>query len=154
MTGELFAVLARHSILGRLAPPPDGDVEQPGAAFARGVGYARDASGGLASIIFSARASVLAGDLRAEDSLEYLSGILIGDEVKAGLATDGRPRLLIGEPALCIRYAAAFAEFGVGEVAVAGDTAPAGLWEIARRAFPELQRADRSSRKPVSDDAN
>jgi hypothetical protein len=62
--------------------------------------------------------------------------------------------MLIGEPALCARYAAAFAEFGVGDIATAGDTAPAGLWEIARRAFPELQRADRSSRKPVSDDAN
>ena len=153
MTGELFEVLARHSILGRLAPPGAGDVE-PGAAFARGVRHARDASGGLASVIFSARSSVLAGDLRAEDSLQYLSGILIGDEVRAGLATDARPSLLIGEPALCARYAAAFAEFGVGEVAVAGDTAPAGLWEIARRAFPELQRADRSSRKPVSDHAN
>jgi 2-dehydro-3-deoxygalactonokinase len=153
MTGELFEVLARHSILGRLAPPSVGDVG-PGAAYTRGVRHARDSAGGLASVLFSARASVLAGDLRAEDSLEYLSGILIGDEVRAGLATHARPRLLIGEPSLCARYAAAFEEFGVGEVAVAGDTAPAGLWEIARRAFPELQRADRSSRKPVSDRAN
>ena len=153
MTGELFAVLARHSILGRLAPPGAGDVE-PGAAFARGVRHARDAAGGLASVIFSARSAVLAGDLRAEDSLEYLSGMLIGDEVRAGLSAGDRPRMLIGEPALCARYAAAFAEFGVGDIAMAGDTAPAGLWEIARRAFPELQRADRSSRKPVSDDAN
>ena len=149
MTGELFAVLARHSILGRLAAPSAGDVE-PGAAFAQGVRHARDAAGGLASIIFSARSSVLAGDLRAEDSLEYLSGMLIGDEVRAGLATGDRPRMLIGEPALCARYAAAFSEFGVGEVAVVGDTAPAGLWEIALRAFPELQRADQSSRRSVS----
>ena len=153
MTGELFAVLARHSILGRLAPPAAGDVE-PGAAFARGVRHARDAASGLASVLFSARSSVLAGDLRAEDSLEYLSGILIGDEVRAGLAAGDRPLMLIGEPALCARYAAAFAEFGVGEIGVVGDTAPAGLWEIALRAFPELQRADGSSRKPVSDDVN
>jgi 2-dehydro-3-deoxygalactonokinase len=60
--------------------------------------------------------------------------------------------MLIGEPALCARYAAAFAEFGVGEIAVVGDTAPAGLWEIALRAFPDLQRADGSSRRPVSDE--
>ena len=153
MTGELFAVLARHSILGRLAAPSAGDAE-PGAAFARGVRHARDAAGGLASVIFSARSSVLAGDLRAEDSLEYLSGMLIGDEVRAGLSTGDRPRMLIGEPALCARYAAAFAEFGLGGIAVVGDTAPAGLWEIALRAFPELQRAGRPSRKPVSDDVN
>ena len=153
MTGELFAVLARHSILGRLAPPADEDVA-PGAAFSRGVRHARDAGGGLAGILFSARSSVLAGDLRAEDSLEYLSGLLIGDEVRAGLASGDRPRMLIGEAALCARYVAAFSEFGVGELTVVGDAAPAGLWEIARRAFPSLQRADGSSRKPVSDDVN
>lgn len=153
MTGELFAVLARHSILGRLAGPGAGDAE-PGNAFAQGVRHARDASGGLASVIFSARSAVLVGDLRAEDSLEYLSGMLIGDEIRTGLDAGDQPRMLIGEPALCARYAAAFAEFGVGEIAVAGDTAPAGLWEIALRAFPELQRAGRSSRKPVSDSIN
>ena len=153
MTGELFAVLARHSILGRLAGPGGGDVE-PGSAFARGVRQARDATGGLASVIFSARSAVLVGDLRAEDSLEYLSGMLIGDEVRTGLATGDRPRMLIGDPALCSRYAAAFAEFGGAEIAMVGDTAPAGLWEIARRAFPELQRAGPSSRRPVSDQVN
>lgn len=153
MTGELFAVLAQHSILGRLVARSAGEVE-PGHAFARGVRHARDATGGLASVIFSARSAVLVGDLRAEDSLEYLSGLLIGDEVRTGLATGDRPRMLIGEQALCARYAAAFAEFGVGEIAVVGDTAPAGLWEIALRAFPELQRADGSSRRPVSDGMN
>jgi 2-dehydro-3-deoxygalactonokinase len=153
MTGELFAVLAQHSILGRLVARSVGEVE-PGRAFARGVRHARDATGGLASVIFSARSAVLVGDLRADDSLEYLSGLLIGDEVRTGLATGDRPRMLIGEQALCARYAAAFAEFGVGEIAVAGDTAPAGLWEIALRAFPELQRADGSSRRPVSDGMN
>ena len=153
MTGELFAVLAQHSILGRLVAQRVGEVE-PGHAFARGVRHARDATGGLASVIFSARSAVLVGDLRADDSLEYLSGLLIGDEVRTGLATGDRPRMLIGEQALCARYAAAFAEFGVGEIAVAGDTAPAGLWEIALRAFPELQRADGSSRRPVSGEMN
>jgi len=93
---------------------------------------------------------VLVGDLRAADSLEYLSGVLIGDEVRAGLATGDRPSVLIGEPSLCDRYAAALAEFGVAEVAILGDTAPAGLWRIALHAFPELQRADGSSRRPVS----
>jgi 2-dehydro-3-deoxygalactonokinase len=153
MTGELFAVLSRHSILGRLTAPT-GDAVEPGPAFARGVRYARAATGGLASVLFSARSAVLAGDLRAEDSLEYLSGMLIGDEVRAGLARGDRPRMLIGEPALCARYAAAFGEFGVEEIAMLGDAAPAGLWEIALRAFPELQRASRSSRRPVSDDVN
>jgi 2-dehydro-3-deoxygalactonokinase len=153
MTGELFAVLARHSILGRLGAPSTGEAE-PGAAFARGVRQARDATGGLASVLFSARSAVLAGDLPPEDTMEYLSGMLIGDEIRAGLAAGDQPRMLVGEPALCARYVAAFAEFGVSEIAVIGDTAPAGLWEIALRAIPELQRADGSSRRPVSDDVN
>ena len=153
MTGELFAVLSRHSILGRLGGPRGGDVA-PGAAFARGVRHARDVTGGLANLVFTARSAVLVGDLPAEDSLEYLSGILIGDEVRAGLAAGDRPTVLIGEPALCDRYAAALAEFGVGDVALLGDTAPAGLWQIALQAFPELQRADGSERRSVSDRVN
>ncbi|MFL5617049.1 MAG: 2-dehydro-3-deoxygalactonokinase [Gemmatimonadaceae bacterium] len=149
ITGELFAVLSRHSILGRLAGASAEDLA-PGAAFMRGVRHARDVAGGLASLVFAARSTVLVGDLPAEDSLEFLSGVLIGDEVRAGLATGDRPRVLIGEPALCSRYGAALGEFGVTGIAVLGDTAPAGLWQIALHAFPELQRADGSSRRPVS----
>jgi 2-dehydro-3-deoxygalactonokinase len=137
MTGELFAVLSRHSILGRMAGAAGRDVEQ-GAAFARGVRHARDVAGGLANLVFSARSTVLVGDLPAEDSLDYLSGILIGDEVRAGLAAGDRPTVLIGEPALCALYASALGEFGVSDVALLGDTAPAGLWQIALHAFPEL----------------
>ena len=149
LTGELFEVLARHSILGRLAGVGPGDTA-PGTAFVGGVRHARDVAGGLASLVFAARSAVLVGNLPADDSLEYLSGILIGDEVRAGLATGDPPRVLIGAPALCGRYAAAFAEFGVAGLELLGDTAPAGLWQIALRAFPELQRADGSSRRPVS----
>jgi len=63
-------------------------------------------------------------------------------------------RIVIGKGGLRDDSLAAFAEFGVGEIAVVGDTAPAGLWEIALRAFPELQRAGGSSRRPVSDGMN
>ena len=149
LTGELFEVLSRHSILGRLATGAAVDAV-PGAAFVAGVRHAREVAAGLASLVFAARSAVLVGELRAEDSLEYLSGVLIGDEIRAGLAAGDRPRVLIGEPALCGRYAAAFGEFGVAGLEVLGDTAPAGLWQVAFRAFPELQRADGSSRRPVS----
>lgn len=149
ITGEMFGVLSRHSILGRLAEA-SADAAPPGAAFRRGVRHARDAARGLASLVFSARSSVLVGDLAAKDSLEYLSGVLIGDEVRSGLESDEHPRVLIGEPSLCGRYAAALEELGVAGVEVLGDTAPAGLWQIALHAFPELQRADGASRRPVS----
>ena len=77
---------------------------------------------------------VLVGDLPAESSLEFLSGMIIGDELRAGLATGERPAALIGDPALCARYVAALDLFGVGGVRTMDDAAPAGLWSIAQHA--------------------
>ena len=134
MTGELFAVLRGHSILGRLAPAGADAPPTVGAAFARGVSVAQRSVGGLGPVLFSARASVLVGDLPGESSLAYLSGLLIGDELRAGLAKGGRPAALIGDPALCARYAAALAQLGIEDVPIMADTAPAGLWEIAQHA--------------------
>jgi 2-dehydro-3-deoxygalactonokinase len=134
MTGELFAVLRAHSILGRLAPAGAGDVGADSGAFARGVLAAQRSSGGLAPLLFSARASVLLGDLTAESSLEFLSGILIGDELHAGLAAGQRPAALIGDPGLCARYLAALDLLEVSGVRILDDAAPAGLWAIAQHA--------------------
>ena len=134
MTGELFAVLRAHSILGRLAPAEPRDPAIVGAAFARGVSAAQRSAGGLGPILFSTRASVLVGALAGESSLEYLSGLLIGDELRAGLARSGRPAALIGDPTLCARYVAALEQFGIEGMPVLADSAPAGLWAIAQHA--------------------
>jgi 2-dehydro-3-deoxygalactonokinase len=134
MTGELFAVLRAHSILGRLAPAGGGDAGAESAAFVRGVAAAQRADGGLGPLLFSARASVLVSDLPAESSLGYLSGLLIGDELRAGLAKGGRPAALIGEPALCARYVAALEQLGITGMSILADAAPAGLWAIAQHA--------------------
>ena len=48
---------------------------------------------------------------------DYLSGLLIGHELLAGLAAHRRdgaaPLVLVGDPALCRRYATALEPFGV-----------------------------------------
>ena len=150
MTGELFAVLRGHSILGRLAGATSLAATSAGPAFLRGVQIARNATSGLASLLFSARSAVLAGDLPAADSLDYLSGLLIGDEVRSGLARGESPRAVIGEAVLGERYLAALREFDVHDVELLGDTGPEGLWQIGRHAFPSLQRTEGSSRRPVS----
>jgi 2-dehydro-3-deoxygalactonokinase len=139
MTGEVFAVLRQHSILGRLAPANAFGGPASEAAFLQGVDAARDAAAGAASPLFSARARVLTGRLRAEDSLEYLSGLLIGDEIKGAvggaLGHDAVPKLmLIGEPGLCGRYRLALARFSVPAPDILDNTAPAGLWRIATAA--------------------
>ena len=134
MTGELFAVLRAHSILGRLAPAGAADSDPGSPAFVRGVLAAQRSADGLAPLLFSARASVLVGDLPAESSLELLSGLLIGDELRAGLDAGQTPSALIGDPALCARYVAAFEQLGITGVPILSDAAPAGLWAIAQHA--------------------
>ena len=134
MTGELFAVLRDHSILGRVAVAAPDDNAAGAEAFTRGVLAAQNPPGGLAPLLFSARALVLAKRLAASACMEYLSGVLIGDELRCGLLRDGRPAALVGDPALCERYASALQLLGIPDVQVIVGAADVGLWNIARRA--------------------
>jgi 2-dehydro-3-deoxygalactonokinase len=133
MTGELFAVLRDHSILGRpaaeAAAPPSGGW----AAFDRGVQVARQAGRrGLAPNLFLTRSLVLNGEVAAAYSLDFLSGLLIGEELRVELHEAQEPVLaLIGEAVLCERYRRAFAQFGVPAVRCLQDVSPAGVWRIA-----------------------
>ncbi|MDB4882426.1 MAG: 2-keto-3-deoxy-galactonokinase [Gemmatimonadetes bacterium] len=136
VTGELFAVLSASSILGRLARDAARSPEpaQATRAFERGVLAARASTHGMAPLLFSARSLVLAGRLEPESSLEYLSGRLIGEELRCGLADGERPRALIGDAALCARYGAALELFDIDPAPVIEQTAAAGLWAIAKGA--------------------
>ena len=150
MTGELFAVLRRHSILGAGAeeggPDPD--------AFARGVVAARDSgsAGGL-SRLFSARALMLDGALAPASVPDYLSGLLLGEELRAQLA-GGRFRVdapiqLIGDAALCARYREAAAHFDLAFAEPQVDVAADGLWQLAVAGglvAPSLAAAPREAR--------
>ena len=121
MTGELFAVLSRHSILGRLMPEDEGtDAQARDAAFTDGVNAARNGSAGdLAHQIFATRTLGLTRRLPAEALKDYLSGLLIGSELVSGLAlmrntlASDTPLVLIGEEALCERYVRALDVLGV-----------------------------------------
>jgi 2-dehydro-3-deoxygalactonokinase len=132
MTGELFAVLRDHSILGR--PARGTSPAATGDAFATGVRAAQEGSGGLAPLLFTARTHVLAGRVGPAASLDYLSGLLVGDELRSGLAAFGAPDALVGDPALCARYSTALAILGRAAAPVVDHAASAGLWRIAERA--------------------
>lgn len=141
LTGELFAALRDHTLLGRPARDTGetASAAAAAAAFARGVRAVRDAGPrGASSLLFTARSLWLSGALAAGETLDYLSGLIVGDEVRAmvaGRGGDARPPLvLIGAPELCDRYRAALAAFGCDDVRLAGDTAAAGLWRIASAA--------------------
>lgn len=131
MTGELFAVLRDHSILGRAAVAATDDDAAAAEAFTHGVLAAQAEPAGLAPLLFSPRALVLANRLAASAGLEYLSGLLIGDELRCGLMRGGRPAALVGDEALCARYVVALRLLGIPDVPVIVGAADAGLWSIA-----------------------
>lgn len=104
MTGELFAVLRRQSLL-QYSTTPDQPVTVS-AAFREGAGAG--ARRGLSAALFAVRArQVLRGDAAVHNT-EYLSGLLIGAEL-AAIRPD-EPCVLCAPPGLSELYAAALAE--------------------------------------------
>ncbi|WP_449560353.1 2-dehydro-3-deoxygalactonokinase [Mycolicibacterium mageritense] len=128
MTGELYGLLMQHGILARTAAAAAPDE----GAFARGL--AADPSRGLASALFGARAAVLDDQLAPSALPDYVSGLLIADEVRH-LLPEHLPQqriVLCGNAELCRRYSTAFAAHGVTPAAsITGDAAALGLWTIA-----------------------
>jgi 2-dehydro-3-deoxygalactonokinase len=76
-TGEVFAALKGHTILGKLMT---GDTESE-SAFERGVRAALKDAAGFLHRIFSVRSLGLFGEMAVEDLSSYLSGQVIGTEV-------------------------------------------------------------------------
>jgi 2-dehydro-3-deoxygalactonokinase len=136
MTGEMYSVMLKHSILGRLAQPTEGT---PGTAFARGVTRGLGA-GGLSHDLFGARTLALTGELAPADVPDWLSGLLIGREIRNARAwaqrqgCDGARVRLVGADALLARYAAALAQAGMAVEMAPTDAAAIGLWRIAQHA--------------------
>jgi 2-dehydro-3-deoxygalactonokinase len=135
MTGELFALLRQHSILGRgQAEAPAVTQDAKDAAFRSGVLAGQ--THGASARLFSTRALTLTGQLELGCALDYLSGLLIGEELRAAapdLASAARIAIT-GDAALCERYARAFTLVGAAEPERIPDTALDGLLRIATRA--------------------
>lgn len=135
MTGETYALLRRHSVLARLMPSDDTDTPLGRDAFVAGVVAARDAQGSdLLAQLFSVRTLGLTARWPAQALPDHLSGLLIGHELVAGLSLADAPLALVGEPALCRRYALALDVLGATAVATHANTACAGLWQLAVQA--------------------
>lgn len=135
MTGEVYAALRGHTILGRtMSDAPAAD----NGAFMRGVKVAGAPAGraGVLSTIFSTRALGLTGELPSTSQADYLSGLLIGHEIAAlaqMLREQGElPRIVLcGDPALCQRYILAMQHYGLGTPEQAQNATERGLWHLA-----------------------
>jgi 2-dehydro-3-deoxygalactonokinase len=136
MTGEAFAALSGHTILGRLF---EGEAFDAGG-FARGVAHAalkQKGRGGLLHRLFSARTLGLFNKAPPQALRSYLSGLLIGWEIEEAAAWLRRKPLevtVIGGAQLSAAYRAAFKQRGVAAEAAPADAAALGLWRIAAAA--------------------
>ncbi|SCC29485.1 2-dehydro-3-deoxygalactonokinase [Arthrobacter sp. NIO-1057] len=134
MTGETYALLSSKSILSKLIEPT---TEIKWDAFERGVRVSHSADGAadLMLTAFSARTLVLTGRLEKTEVSDYLSGLMIGAEIRSVIGhpeEDTAPALTIcGNKELSARYTAALKIYGIQRVSELQGTAPRGIWAIA-----------------------
>ncbi len=130
MTGELYALLRQHSILARTMPSADGELDTQ--AFELGVGQAQR-SANLLHAAFSVRALSLFDRMPAAALPSYLSGLVIGEELRSqDLNAQAEPVIVIGSWALTERYTLALRMLGVRTFQADAQSTWRGLWAIAR----------------------
>jgi len=132
MTGEVYAVLTQHSILGRLMQ--FGGAFAPGA-FDDGVRLGLEQHAHLLHTLFATRTAGLMDQRTGLELPDFLSGLLIGAEVAS--ARSGSPVAsvtLLGDGALCDRYARALGLAGVVVQRAAPEATTRGQWRLARAA--------------------
>jgi 2-dehydro-3-deoxygalactonokinase len=106
MTGEFFALLTGHSVLRLLAEEPEDQ-----AGFAKGLA-ASARPGGLTHQAFAARAEVLLGALSGRQVKPYLSGLLIGNELRA-VSDNTKTALVVADRGVAANYCAAMEALGI-----------------------------------------
>jgi 2-dehydro-3-deoxygalactonokinase len=136
ITGELFALLSRHSILrhsiGSDAPPPSPLDD----AFLDGVDTMLENPEGVTSRLFSVRAGGLLFADSARATAARLSGLLIGAEIADARTLYGADGtcVLVGGNALSALYEVALRRAGFAAETVDADAVVrAGLLDAARR---------------------
>ncbi|MGJ7491679.1 2-dehydro-3-deoxygalactonokinase [Variovorax sp. ZT4R33] len=132
MTGEFYALLGTHSILSRTI-----DTQAPldEAAFLLGVAQAGN-NEGLLHNAFGARTLSLFGRMSAADLASYLSGLLIGEEMRTQSLHTKDEVVLIGAPALTRRYELALQSHGAASRTLGAEATWAGLHALAHTLYP------------------
>ncbi|ELY2742006.1 2-dehydro-3-deoxygalactonokinase [Cronobacter turicensis] len=122
MTGELHHLLLTHSLIGAGLPEQQSDAD----AFAAGLEQGAETDAPLTRL-FEVRAAHVLGSLAREHVAEFLSGLLIGNEVASQLRhwQPGRtsPLTLVASPSLASRYQRALSLLGYTARALEGDRA-------------------------------
>jgi 2-dehydro-3-deoxygalactonokinase len=137
LTGEMFALLSRRSVLRHTLAPSGWDAE----AFREAVSEGMSHPARLGAELFSLRAAALLQDLPGETARARLSGLLIGMEIAAARPWWlGQSVTLVGAADLADAYAEALAAQGLAASrAPAEATTLAGLAAARRGAKVTLQ---------------
>jgi 2-dehydro-3-deoxygalactonokinase len=136
MTGEIYALLCRHSVLRHTIAAPD-DVA-PTADFAAGVRAGLDEPAAVLASAFAVRAGGLLFGRAGREAAAWLSGLLIGAEVGAALARAADAEVtILGAGALAGLYDDAVTAAGRRSRVRDGEAAArTGLRAAARRLWP------------------
>jgi 2-dehydro-3-deoxygalactonokinase len=136
-TGELFSVLAGHSILRHSLGEPPASVAADDPFFRRWCEAALAEGGDVSARLFSIRAAGLLHGLKPEQAAACLSGLLIGGEIASATRRHhgtGQSVTLIASGALGVLYSAALGLAGLRIRPVDADEAVrAGLFAAARQ---------------------
>ncbi len=130
-TGELFEILRKHSLVGAFASE-GAWIEE---AFLRGVtiGYESDT---IITQLFTCRSSVLLEQLSKDDAYSFMSGMLIGNEIREGqqlMPVNQTICTLVGNSSLCQRYESAFNHLGWQTINAQTDAAARGFTTLINR---------------------
>jgi 2-dehydro-3-deoxygalactonokinase len=130
MTGEFYALLRKHSILARTMSTSDEELDV--AAFRAGIDLALQ-SRSLLHSAFSARTLSLFGRLDPAPASSYLSGLVIGEELRAQRSTPQGEVIIVGSDLLCRRYSLALDSLNIAWTSPGEHATWRGLHAIARR---------------------
>lgn len=120
MTGEMFSLLKAHSLLKQWLARP----AEPNEAFADGVDRGLEGRA-LTADIFTVRARVLLGSLAEEDVASFVSGLLIGADLRSGLSRmpEQSEVIVMGSGTLTRLFSAALRQIGRANREVDGEQA-------------------------------
>lgn len=134
MTGEIFGLLTKSSIISRLMRPVTDFHE---AAYDWGLSVGESDTAEVFKAVFTARTWALDGHLKPEEISDYLSGVLIGAEVAGHLQSTPIPAhsqiIVCGTANLTDRYCRALRRHRLTPIAADPATSATGLYRIAQR---------------------
>ena len=132
MTGEVYGLLSQHSILAKTLVP---HAEFDANVFLQGIDHSQTAGSVLHSL-FSVRTLGLFERWPAPALPSFLSGLLIGEELRSqALTSSTGPVMVVGSDALKLRYSLALQHLHIDCQSWGAEASWAGLFALATASF-------------------